>query len=87
MIFDNNIHKTEVMTHNITPPHPKSKDQDVVKTRAGRRCFIPFAPIGLTTPSGVVSISSVNGLLWSLLKWMIVSVNRAKEAKNRKVIS
>jgi hypothetical protein len=83
IIFDNKIHKTDVITHNMTPPHPRSNDQDVVKMRAGSKSWTPLPPIGLTTPSAVPSESIPVGLLCNLLKWIMVSVKRANDPANK----
>lgn len=81
IIFDSSIHKTEVITHSITPPHPKSNDHDVVNTLAGNKSFTNRPPVGLTTPSTVPSASSTLGRLCSLLKCIMVKVKRAKDAR------
>ena len=82
MIFESKIHRTEVNTVSTTPPQPKSKDQDVVKTLACRRFSTPLPPKGFTTPSTVPSGSTSSlGLLCTLLKWMIVSVKRENDAE------
>lgn len=82
MIFDRSIHNTEVITVRTTPPHPKSKDHDVVNTRAANNVSGVLPLKGITTPSTVPSASiSKRGLLWTLLKCIIVRVNNAKEAE------
>lgn len=83
IIFDNKIHKTEVITHNMTPPHPRSNDQDVVKIRAGSNSVNPLPPIGLTTPSTVPSESIPVGFPCNLLKWIIVNVKRANDPASK----
>lgn len=79
IIFDSKIHRTDVMTQSMTPPQPRSRDQEVVNTLAGSRSFTPRLPVGLTTPSTVPSESW--GFVCSRLKWMMVRVKRAKDAE------
>ena len=56
MIFDKNIHKNEVKAHIATPPHPKSKLHEVVKTRAHNKlCAARAEPFAVTKPSTVPS--------------------------------
>ena len=83
IIFDNKIHKTDVITHNMTPPHPRSNDHEVVKMRAGSSSVTPLPPIGLTTPSAVPSESIPPGLLCNLLKCIIVNVKSANDPANK----
>lgn len=85
IIFDNNIHSTDVMTHNMTPPHPKSSDQDVENILAASKSRISFAPCLETTPSMFPAYSAlIFGRLCIRLKWIIVNVNRANDAETKK---
>lgn len=87
MIFESRIHNIEVITVSTTPPHPKSRDHDVVNTRAVNKLSSTFPPKGITTPSTVPSASiAKRGLLCTLLKCIIVRVNNAKEAVKERMI-
>lgn len=56
IIFDKNIHKNEVKAHIATPPHPKSKLHEVLKTRAPNRlCAARVYPLVAIKPSTVPS--------------------------------
>lgn len=80
IIFDNKIHKTDVITHNITPPHPKSNDHDVENILDGIKSNIFLLFCNFTTPS-ILPSASILGLLCIRLKCMIVNVNRANDAR------
>lgn len=84
MIFESKIHRIDVITDNTTPPHPKSKDHEVVKTRPRSNSGIALPPGGITTPSAEPSGSvSTRGLCCIRLKCIIVRVNRAKDAEKK----
>lgn len=81
IILESRIHRIDVITDKTTPPHPRSRDQEVVKIRPGRSSSIDLPPGGTTTPSAAPSGSvSVRGFCCIRLKWIIVRVNKAKDA-------
>lgn len=87
IILESRIHSIEVITDNTTPPHPKSKDHDVVNIRPASSSGIGLPPDGMTTPSAEPSKSvSARGFCCIRLKWIIVRVNRAKEARKKSFI-
>lgn len=96
IILDSIIHSKLDRTQRVTPPQPRSKLQDVVKTRAMKisasTCTwastaeldgdIPSVSADNTLPVRKQSAAVFSGLslICCLLKWMMVSVNMAKVA-------
>lgn len=77
MILLSNIQATEARVHRVTPPHPKSILQAVVKRRALRTLFGAGPPM---TPSSGPSIILAPRSC-ALLKYIIVRVNSANVAE------
>jgi len=94
MILDNRIQSTLVRTQRVTPPQPRSKLQDVVKTLAvkmsGSTCTCactaeldgdtPSIKVDSPPPASKQSAAVFSGFC-CLLKWMMVRVKIANVAE------
>ncbi|KAK2576344.1 hypothetical protein KPH14_005701 [Odynerus spinipes] len=76
IILLSKIQATDARAQRVTPPHPKSMLQEVVKRRALRTPRDTGPPI--TPSSGPFIIRAPRS--WARLKWMMVSVKSANVA-------
>jgi hypothetical protein len=96
MILESRIHRMLARTQRVTPPQPRSKLQDVEKTRAVKMSASTCTLACTAEPEGDTPSNSVDSpppvrkqsatvfsglcLVCCLLKWMMVSVKIAKVA-------